>query len=395
VRILLVIPYFYPMWVCGGPVKVAYDVSRELIRRGHEVTVYTSNGIRGCLRVDSRINEVDAIRVHYFRNVSEMTAREMKLFITPEMIPVVRKEIQSFDIVHLHEYRSFQNVVVHHYAKKYGVPYILQAHGSLLRIMAKQRLKWIYDMLFGNELLRDASKVIALNQTEAQQYRFLGVPEEKVEVIPNGIDLSEYADLPPKGCFKKKFSINDDEKIVLYIGRIHQSKGLSLLAEAFSIVLKELEKVRLAVVGPDDGYSSAFSALISNLGINEKVLLTGFIEKEDKLAALVDSVVFVTPRFSGFPITFLEACVTELPVITTKRGDQLNLINNGAGFVVEYSPQSFAEALIYLLRNVDISRRVGQSAKKLLLNEFTLQKVVDKLEKVYETNAKGLVRNID
>jgi len=102
---------------------------------------------------------------------------------------------------------------------------------------------------------------------------------------------------------------------------------------------------------------------------------------------LVDSDVFVTPRFYGFPITFLEACVAERPIVTTNCGDELDSIHNGAGLVVEYSPQSFAEAVIYLLTNVDIARRMGRDAKKLLLNQFTVQKVVNKMEKVYETIA--------
>jgi glycosyltransferase involved in cell wall biosynthesis len=95
----------------------------------------------------------------------------------------------------------------------------LQVHGSLPRIGAKQQLKWIYDVLFGYRLLRDASKVIALTRVEAEQYRRMGVPEEKIAIIPNGIDLSEYAELPPKGVFKKKFNIPEDRKIILYLGQ--------------------------------------------------------------------------------------------------------------------------------------------------------------------------------
>jgi len=96
-----------------------------------------------------------------------------------------------------------------------------------------------------HKLLRDASKVIALTQMEADQYRRMGVPEEKIAIIPNGIDLSEYANLPPQGAFKKKYGIKEEEKIVLYLGRIHESKGLGMLAEAFSFVAKETKMLGL------------------------------------------------------------------------------------------------------------------------------------------------------
>jgi glycosyltransferase involved in cell wall biosynthesis len=381
VRILLVIPYFYPEWTYGGPVRIAYDVARELIKRGHGVTVYTSSQNNGCSRTDSRVKELDGIRIHYFRNASAITVREMKLFITPEMIPVVRSGLQSFDIIHIHEYRTFQNIAVHHYARKYSIPYVLQAHGSLPRIMAKQRLKWIYDVFFGYRLLRDASKVVALSQAEAEQYKRMGVLLKRIEVIPNGIDLSEYGDLPPNGSFKKKFGIGADEKIVLYVGRIHESKGLYLLAQAFKTVSEIVSNVRLVIVGPDDGYAAAFSRLLSGLGIEEKVLFTGFVEKRDKLAAFVDSDIFVTPRFSGFPVTFLEACLVGCPIVTAS--DELDWINNNVGYVTEHSSDALAKGVASVLQDEQANRRFRNNCRHMIKN-FDILTVTRQLEKVYK-----------
>ena len=151
--------------------------------------VYTSDVKADCSRVADDVKELDGIQVHCFRNVSLMTVRKMKLFITSGIIRMVKRNIQRFDIVRLHEYRSFQNVVVHHYAKKYGVLYVLQTHGSLPRIMTKQRLKWMYDAFFGYGLLRDASKVVALSRMEAELYSSMGVPEKKIAV-----DVDRYLD---------------------------------------------------------------------------------------------------------------------------------------------------------------------------------------------------------
>ena len=106
-------------------------------------------------------------------------------------------------------------------------------------------------------------------------------PKERIEIVPNGIDLFEYTSRPPKGFFKIKFQIADDERIVLYLGRLHKSKGLDLLIHAFSIVLGNASNVRLVLVGPDDGYAKTLLGLISELKIEENVLLTGFIPKKD------------------------------------------------------------------------------------------------------------------
>jgi len=99
----------------------------------------------------------------------------------------------QFDCIHLHGFRGFQNIIVARYAKKFNVPYILQVHGSLSRGAVKRRLELLYDIMFGFKLLRETSRAIALSQIEAERYKSMGVPEDKIAIIPNGIDLSEYA----------------------------------------------------------------------------------------------------------------------------------------------------------------------------------------------------------
>jgi glycosyltransferase involved in cell wall biosynthesis len=383
-RILQVIPYFYPLWAYGGSAKVAYSISREIVRRGHEIVVYTSDVKDDCSRVTNDVKELDEIQVHCFRSVGLITVRKMKLFITPDIIRTVKSDIQRFDIVHLHECRTFQNIVVHHYAKKYGVPYVLQAHGSLPRIMAKQRLKWIYDVLFGYRLLRDASKVIALSRVEAEQYKDMSVPEEKIAIIPNGIDLSEYADLPPKGCFREKFGIKEEEKIVLYLGRIHRIKGLDILVKAFAKVIEDLDDVRLVVVGPDDGYLGELKALINALRIEDNVLILGPLYGDDKLEAYIDADVYVLPsRYETFPMSLLEAVACGTPVILTENCGVAEYFRDKVGLVVDLNADHLREALLGMLLDQD-RRNAFREKCKTVIKEFEISKSVSKLEEVYE-----------
>jgi len=383
-RILQVTPTYPPAWSYGGITRAVYEVTKELCRRGHEVEVWTSDA----LDLYSRVKRVDestmklGAKVCYFRNLSFTITRALNIHITPSMVRSAKRELKNFDVVHLHGGRVFQNLAIYPYARKYGVPYVFQAHGSLLRTTSKQRLKWIYDVLFGYRMLKDASKVFALSQLEAQQYKDVGVSKKKIEIIPNGIDLSEYANLPRKGAFRRKFSIDDDEKIVLYLGRVHESKGLDLLADAFSMVWRDFSNVRLVVVGPDDGYAATFSKLMSDFKIEKKVLLTGFVEKEDKLAALVDSNVFVTPRFRGFPIAFLEACLVGCPIVTTSNA--LEWIHDKVGYVVDASPVALAKAICKILQDDWMLKRF-QNNCRYIIKQFDISTITDRLEDLYDS----------
>jgi len=383
-RILQVVPYFYPY---AGPVEVAYGISKKLIERSHEVVMYTSDVKNKYSRIDNESENVNGMKIHYVRILGASVARQMKLFITPEMISTVKEEIKNVDVIHLHEYRTFQNIVISHYAKKQGVPYVLQAHGSLPRIMAKQRLKWIYDVLFGYRLLRDASKVIALSRMEAEQYRGMGVPEEKIAVIPNGIDLSEYGDLPPKGYFKKRFDIDEDEKIALYLGRIHKIKGIDILVKAFAEVNEKLNDVRLVIVGPDDGYLSELKLMIKALKIENNVLIVGPLYGEEKLEAYIDADVYVLPsKYETFPIGLLEAYSCGKPVVASRVGGLKDLVvDEKTGLLVEPGDvKQLQRSMLYLLNNYNKAKEMSLKGRDIVRENFTIEKVVDRLERLYE-----------
>jgi glycosyltransferase involved in cell wall biosynthesis len=389
-KILQVTPYFPPAYAFGGPVKVTYQISRELIKRGHEVVVYTTDvkdfGSR--LEIGSS-NTFEGMKVYRFRNLSLTFVKKFKLFITPQLALFARKEVKKFDIIHLHEYRTFQNIVIHHYARKYNVPYVLQAHGSIPRIGSWRKLKWIYDILFGYRLLRDASRVIALSNVEAEQYKCVGVPGEKIAIIPNGIDLSEYAELPPKGSFKKKFNIPENRKIILYLGRIHKIKGIDVLVKAYAHLKNEMKvnDTVLVVTGPDDGFLNEVKSLAYNLGIADSVLFTGPLYGRDKLEAFVDTEIYVLPsRYEIFGMTVLEAYACGKPIVASKVGGLKDLVKDGeTGLLFEPgNVEQLTKSILILLNINDIAKEMGLKGKNFVIENFTIQKVVEILEKVYE-----------
>ena len=196
-KILQVTHVFKPLWESGGMARVAYEISRGLVERGHELTVYTTN--RSFYSTNLETNKqvcLEGMKIYYFENLRKYFPWKT-LPPLPYYLPfIARKEIKNFDIVHIHGYRTILSVIVHHYAKKYGIPYVLQPHGSLPRIIEKQRLKKLYDWVWGNRILRDASKLIAVSKEEAEYARLMGVGGEKISVIYNGMDIESFKNLP-------------------------------------------------------------------------------------------------------------------------------------------------------------------------------------------------------
>lgn len=387
-NILQVTPYFAPGWAYGGPVRVCYETCTELARRGHKVVVYTTDSIGEHARMNPGIptTSLGRLQIYYFKNISNWLAFRHHLFIAPGIIIEGKKRIKDFDIIHMVEYRTSLNVITYQYAQRYHIPYVLQGHGSIPRRMTKKGLKSVYDELWGYKLLKNASKIIAVTPTEVEQCRNMGIPDSKIEIVPNGVNLNEFKNLPIKGEFKNKYSINSNDKMILFLGRIHPIKGIDMLVKAYAKLLNKINDVKLAIVGPDDGYLLQLRQLISDLKIEGKIVITGPLYGKDKLEAYVDADLFVLPSLSeGFPISVLESCACGTPVLITNGCGITDIVDHKAGLVISYDENQMINAILLLLSNEQMRERMGEQGKLLIRERFNWNAIVDQLEELYKS----------
>lgn len=385
-KILQVSNFFKPLWETGGVTRVNYEYSKKLVEMGHDVTVYTTDGYNSSFEFKSnRPICIDGIKVYYFHNIFRNIVKKINL-TTPYYLPfVLRKEIKNYDVIHIHEHRTILAVIVHYYAKKHGIPYVLQSHGSVLPFFQKQGLKKVFDYIFGDRILNDASKVIALTKTEVEQIKKMGVDENKIAIVPNGIDLFEYDNLPKKGEFRKQYSIPDDEKIVLFLGRIDPIKGLDLLIAAFSNLTSEINDVRLVIVGPDNEYTLTLKRQIYELNIKDKVLFTGPLYDAEKIKAYVDADVYILPSlYETFPNTVLEACACGTPVIITDQCGIADIVDSKVGDVVECDEKQLRAMILKYLLDDEFRGKFGEEGKKVVREYFGLDLIIKTLEQIYQ-----------
>jgi len=374
-KILQVSNFLAP--VHGGSAEVPLQLSKALVKREHGVTIYTSN-----LKLSQDPALLTGLNIDAFSTWLKLANFD----ITPGILKKAKEEIGDVDVIHMHNYRTFQNIVVRHYAKKYGVPYVLQAHGSLTTYFQKGLLKKTFDIMWGRKILKDAVKVIAVTRTEAEQYQSLGVSADKIEIVPHGVDLAEFDDLIEKGEFKKKYQLGDDQKVVLYLGRIHKMKGLDILAGAFADLCRLRTDVRLVITGPDDGYLSSLKKLVAELEIGDRVVFTGPLYGREKLKAYIDADVYVLPSsYEIFGITILEAWACRKPVIVTDRCGLADVVKGRAGLVVRYDKVQLRDALAEMLDNTPMRLEFGRQGRKLVEEYYNWPNIALQVERIYDS----------
>lgn len=373
-KILQVIPFFAPHF--GGSFVNTYNLSRELAKNGHEITIITTDFQFN----ESGSNSIKNLKVLPFKCAVNLG----QFYYSPSMANWLENSIKNFDLIHLHNYRSYQNNVVHKFAKKYDVPYILQARGSLTRSIDKKLLKISYDCIWGKQILMDATKLVAVSKVEAEQYLKLGLENEKIEIIPNSLNLSKYSNLPRKGTFRLKYKISKDTKILLFLGRLHKVKGIDLLIKSFSDLVREADDIRLVIAGPDDGFLPEIKKLIDKLGVKDKVLIPGALYEADKAAAFIDADVFVLPSiYEIFGNTILEAWAYGTPVIVTDNCAIADFVAK-AGLVVKYDKDSLRDAIKRILDNDQLKSTLTRDGLNLVKNTFDIKKTTSKMESIYE-----------
>lgn len=348
-KILHVTPYFKPSWEAGGPPRSVYDLASRQVTAGHEVTVYTTDGFKGRLDVEvNRPLEVDGIRTYYFRNLSMYLAGNMNLPIPLKLPFVAWREIRDFDIVHIHEHRTFLAAIAAILAARAGVPYIVQPHGSV-PTMSRGTLKRIFDLIAGNRIVYGASRMIATSTMESVFYRkvYPQINPESILRVPNPVDIPHK---PSRGLFREKWGL-EDAKIILYLGRIHERKGLHILLRAFRDID---EDAVLVITGPDDHYLERLRSLIDELGIGERVLLTGPLYEMDKVEAYVDADVFVLPsEYESFGNSAAEAIACGTPAVVTSKCGISDWMDPCDGIIAEPSPGDLRRAIVRVLREGD------------------------------------------
>ncbi|QJW90739.1 glycosyltransferase [Spirosoma taeanense] len=383
-RILNICAY---TWEAGGPPKIIFDHTQVALRYGHQVDILSpiSPGEKAYPVPEGArliLCQRTPIISRFFREVSG------------DLYRYLQKHIREYDVIHCHGLWHFGTLAP--FLLDQTVAKVITIHGVLDRWVYAHNnwKKQLIDTLAQKAFLRRADLVQINNIDEREDLlRYLGTQHPNVVIIPNGVKMSDFARLPPKGTFRKKFNLPTDRKLVLFMSRLNVKKGLDLLLPAFRDYVQTHPDAILALAGSDDGYEATTRQFIEQHNLGDSIRMVGMLTGDDKKAALADADLFTLPSYSeGFSMAVLEAMAAGTPALVSDRvgfGETIRA-HEAAGLLEELTPEGVRAGLEQMLSDDSLRQRVSQNATALLRAQYDIdvvaKRLLDEYQKVAKTN---------
>jgi glycosyltransferase involved in cell wall biosynthesis len=374
---VLMVSYAYPPFLqMGGPPRKVAALARELARRGHRVEVLTVNHElrRGTFREDR-----DGASAHYLRSIARY---RNTVTLNPGLFGEAHRHVKNADVVHVFGVYDLLGPVVARAAHRAGVPYVLEPLGMYRPIVRSLRKKRLYHALLGRRLASNAARVIATSELERNDLVFEGVSPGHIEVRPNGLDLEEFRELPPRGAFRSRQNTPLDVPLVLFLGRITPKKRPELVVDA--LAMQTDASAQAVFVGPDeDGTRAKLEQRAADRGVGHRVVFPGPMYGREKLEVLADADVLVLPSENeNFGNVTLEALACGLPVVLSDQCGIAPDVDGRAGYAVPPESAPLAEALGRVLSDRGMRERVARVGPAIAAR-YSWEKVGAQMEKIY------------
>ena len=354
-KVLHIVAYFAPAFVYGGPPRTVLGLCCALQRAGVDVEVFTTTANGSCDFPPSPESgeRFEGIPVHYF-------ARHFpkQFFRAPDLAAALSTSVCHYDLVHVHGLWNFTVWSAVQVVRKSSVPYIVSPRGMLdSGSLAHQKWRKIVGyQLIERSGLEGAARLHATSDYEMCRLATLGFAEKTFE-LPNGVDVP--SGTPVLGCFRRRINVEQSAPLVTYLGRIHPTKRLDLLAAAFQRVHADCPAARLVIAGPDDEQSQhKLRSLFEPFAA--AVTWTGELTPEEKWALLHDSTVLVMCSDSeSFGVAVVEAMAARVPVVVTRSCPWQVIERAQCGFWVEQDAAAISEALRHIVYNSSEAAEMG------------------------------------
>ena len=383
---ILMLTWEYPPRVVGGISKVVYDLSHKMVKEGNEVTVVTYKDGDN-VKYYENDKGVEVYRVdNYMIRPNNFIDWIMQLNFN--MITKANEIINKngkFDVIHAHDW------LVAYSAKSikesYNIPLISTIHAT-----ESGRNSGIHDetQRYINDsewmLTYESSEVIVnSNYMKNEVQRLFGLPYDKINVIPNGVNLQLFSNVNIDYDFRRQYAM-DNEKIILYVGRLVYEKGIQNLIAAMPKILDRYHDSKLIICGRG-GMIDDLREQVKYLGIDNKVYFAGYCDskKMQKMYKCADVAVFPS-TYEPFGIVAIESMLSGTPTIVSDVGGLNEIVEHGVTGMKSYAgnANSIADSVLALLFDPKLCANISQNAIKKVKENYNWAKITDNTYYVYQ-----------
>jgi len=363
----------------GGAEIVAYTLSKQMSKRGHEVKVFTTSA-----NSYNSVEKDEKLEVYRFSTKISIEKGSLPIKMFFECLN------HTLDLVHVHFTTPAADLAGLWYKKRRNVPLIITYHGDwqenygkLIRRMAV----YLYNRIFVDRILSEADVIVSPSEYYIDESRFLKKYKDKIVVIPNGINLEDFEIGKSKEECREILGLDKDKEIILFVGALINYKGPDVLLRAMSIVFNKHSNAELVLVG-NGPMRRELEELAKKLSIEKNVRFAGFVKERMKPFYYKAADIFCLPSTMTtevFPLVLLEASASEIPMVVSDLNTFKCIIENEYNGIVTKrgDPKSLADAIIYLLENEEVRKRMGKNAKKKVEN-YSWERIAEMTEKVYQ-----------
>lgn len=382
-KIAVVTPHFIPIGK-----QPEYGLCEFLAYKGHSVSLFASNRlvsrkVKHSLgdRIEIPQQEVDhGFKITYIPTVLDFVENPFM----PALINVLMKE--SFDIIHTHEDCQISSLFALIAAQKKKVPCLVTNERYYYPPNILKFPLLFVDKTFAKYVRRKCDSITTHAYSAKKFLLEQKVPEEKIKVIPIGIDSNFYKPLK-SNYLHTRFDLTENDYILLSVARLHPYKGLNYLVDAMKLVVRRKRNVKLIILGRGP-LKSKLHEQIKSLKLENNVFLCEDFIPNEKMPSVYSSCdIFILPSLiEPFGMVILEAMACSKPVIGTKIGGiQDTIVDRECGFLVApKNSKELADKISLLCQKTEMRKEMGMKGRQRILNVYDWNIVVSKYLDTYK-----------
>lgn len=371
-RIIHVVTLFTPDGAFGGPTRVAINQTRELLERGHDVTLAGAASGYG----KTLPTTVDGVPVRLFPARRLIPRTGFAGLTSPRLLAWLGRRTNHVDLMHIHLARDLVTLPAAVVAAVSRTPYVLQPHGMV--DAPSNAMASTLDVLATRRVLERARTILCLTELEEDQVAGLSAHQLPTEILPNGVPIA-------------LTEANPSQIEVLFLARLHSRKRPTTFVQAAIHLAKTRPGVIFSLVGPDEGEGPAITQQLRDNDQPPQIRQEGALDPGQTLERLRASSIYVLPAVNEpFPMSVLEAMSVGKPVIVTNTCGLAEFIRQThSGIVIDDSVESLQAAITVLLDDDALRNTMGTNALAAVRTRYGMDNIAERLIGFYEGASVG------